>query len=390
MNYLTIAFLKLKNISANNIRNAILLRKVAYLQMNNLLKRTVAVLFIALPIMLIACNRSNINRLNNNMKGFYKQSINSHNEISAEKESNINKSNNQVVKDNNQISAKEDSNINKSKNQVIKDNGQISAKEESNIEESNETEQDYDNIEKPTIEDRNLLILGIDARGKEPARADTIILINMKKDKVNFISVPRDTMITLGKKGRQKINASYVYGGVELCKASVEKLLDTKIHNYLVVNFKAIKKGVDSLGGFTVTIPKNIRIRDPETKKSFTLKKGQVKLNGTQTLLYLRYRSDGRGDIGRIYRQQQFIKDLQTSFLKLENVPLIPKTYLAIKDDIKTDMSSADMAAYFINGYRLRDKFNFYTLEGYNKMINKVSYYVLYKNSINKARELLK
>jgi len=336
--------------------------------MNNLLKRAVAVLFIALPIMLIACNKSNINRLNNNMRGFYKHSISNHNEIAVEKESSINES----------------------KNQVVKNNNQRSAKGESNIKESNEVKQDYDNIEEPTIEDRNLLILGIDARGKEPARADTIILINIKKDKVNFISIPRDTMITLGKKGRQKINASYVYGGVELCKASVEKLLDTKIHNYLVVNFKAIKKGVDSLGGFTVTIPKTIKIRDPETKKSFTLKKGQVKLNGTQTLQYLRYRSDGRGDIGRIYRQQQFIKDLQTSFLKLENVPLIPKTYLAIKDDIKTDMSSSDMASYFINGYRLRDNFNFYTLEGYNKMINKVSYYVLYKSSINKAKELLK
>ena len=94
--------------------------------------------------------------------------------------------------------------------------------------------------------------------------------------------------------------------------------------------------------------------------------------------------------IGRIYRQQQFIKDLQDSFLKLENVPLIPKTYLAIKDDIKTDMNSSNMASYFISGYRLRNNFQFYTLEGYSKMIDKVSYYVLYKSSINKVKELLK
>jgi len=318
--------------------------------MNNMLKRIMFTLIIAIPIILIACNKSNVNKLNNNILKSSVQSIQEPNEISTEKES----------------------------------------YNESYIEESNESRQSYDYKEESKIVNKNLLILGIDARGNEPARADTIILINMKNDRINFISIPRDTMITLGKRGKQKINASYAYGGVKLCKESVEKLLDTKIHNYLVVNFKAIQKGVDALGGFTVTIPKTIKIKDPELKKCFTLKKGQIKLNGIQTLQYLRYRSDGRGDIGRIYRQQQFIKDLQDSFLKLENVPLIPKTYLAIKDDIKTDMNSSNMASYFISGYRLRNNFQFYTLEGYSKMIDKVSYYVLYKSSINKVKELLK
>ena len=318
--------------------------------MNNMLKRIMFTLIIAIPIILIACNKSNVNKLNNNILKSSVQSIQKPNEISTEKES----------------------------------------YNESYIEESNESRQSYDYKEESKIVNKNLLILGIDARGNEPARADTIILINMKNDRINFISIPRDTMITLGRRGKQKINASYAYGGVKLCKESVEKLLDTKIHNYLVVNFKAIQKGVDALGGFTVTIPKTIKIKDPELKKCFTLKKGQIKLNGIQTLQYLRYRSDGRGDIGRIYRQQQFIKDLQDSFLKLENVPLIPKTYLAIKDDIKTDMNSSNMASYFISGYRLRNNFQFYTLEGYSKMIDKVSYYVLYKSSINKVKELLK
>ncbi|NLM43910.1 MAG: LCP family protein [Clostridiales bacterium] len=318
--------------------------------MNNMLKRIMFTLIIAIPIILIACNKSNVNKLNNNILKSSVQSIQEPNEISTEKES----------------------------------------YNESYIEESNESRQSYDYKEESKIVNKNLLILGIDARGNEPARADTIILINMKNDRINFISIPRDTMITLGRRGKQKINASYAYGGVKLCKESVEKLLDTKIHNYLVVNFKAIQKGVDALGGFTVTIPKTIKIKDPELKKCFTLKKGQIKLNGIQTLQYLRYRSDGRGDIGRIYRQQQFIKDLQDSFLKLENVPLIPKTYLAIKDDIKTDMNSSNMASYFISGYRLRNNFQFYTLEGYSKMIDKVSYYVLYKSSINKVKELLK
>lgn len=314
--------------------------------MNNHLKRIALIFIIAVPIALIACNRINVNKSVNHAIESNKQEIDEQERTPVEKESSIQES--------------------------IAENADNLA----------------DRI--PSIVNKNLLVLGIDARKNEPARADAIILINMRNDKVNFISIPRDTLIKLGKRGNQKINASYAYGGIDLCIDSVEKLLDTKIDNYLVFNFKAIQKGVDALGGFTVTIPKTIKIKDPELKKCFTLKKGSIKLNGIQTLEYLRYRSDGRGDIGRIYRQQEFIKDLQDSFLKLENVPLIPRAYLAIKDEIKTDLSASDMASYFISGYRLRNNFHYYTLEGYGKIIDKVSYYVLYKNSLNKIKEVLK
>lgn len=237
---------------------------------------------------------------------------------------------------------------------------------------------------------KNVLIIGIDSRKGETARADAIILVNIKEDNINLISIPRDTLISIEGKGKSKINASYAYGGILLCKKTIGNLLDTKIDNYIVFNFKAVQKGVNALGGFTVTIPKDIRISDPELNKRFLLKKGNHKLNGIQTLEYLRYRNDGRGDIGRIYRQQQFIKDLQQSFLKLENIPLIPSAYLAIRDEIKTDMGASDMASCFINGYRLRDKFEYHTLNGYGKTINKVSYYILYESSIKNIKNIIK
>jgi hypothetical protein len=127
-----------------------------------------------------------------------------------------------------------------------------------------------------------------------------------------------------------------------------------------------------------------------ELKKKFILKKGTHKLNGIQTLEYLRYRNDGRGDLERVYRQQQFVKDLQQSFLKTENIPLIPRAYMVIRDDIKTDMNASDMASYFIQGQRLKDKFEYHTLEGHGKTIDKVSYFILDKEQLNEIRKLLK
>lgn len=342
-----------------------IIRKAEYINMIGNIKKIIFVFMLGISIILIACSSTNINRIDaDNMKSDKQESSYEPSDAQEAKAEKLQEENGNYMQSQNPNTVKEEKSV------------------RSSIESLYEVT--------PQEINKNLLIIGIDARKNEPARADTIMLINMRQDKINLISIPRDTLIKLRGKGTQKINASYAYGGIDLCKASVENLLDAKIDNYIVFNFKAIQKGVDALGGFTVTLPKTIKIRDPELKKCFTLKKGDIKLNGIQTLEYLRYRSDGRGDIGRIYRQQQFIKDLQDSFLKLENVPLIPRAYLAIRDEIKTDMNASHMASFFVSGYRLRNSFEYHTLEGYGKMIDKVSYYVLYKSSINKVKEVLK
>ncbi|MCK9216428.1 MAG: LCP family protein [Firmicutes bacterium] len=242
-------------------------------------------------------------------------------------------------------------------------------------------------IKKPS---QNILILGIDSKKDEHSRSDVIILFNMKEDAVNLVSIPRDTQISLKDKGKVKINAAYVYGGIELSKSTIENLLDIEIDNYIVLNFNAIKKGVDAIGGFTVTIPKDIKIYDPDSRKRITLKKGTHKLNGIQTLSYLRYRSDGKGDLARIDRQQQFIKDLQQNFLKLDNIPLIPRAYAAVHEDIETDMNSSHIASFFINGYHLREKFQYYTLDGNAKTIDGISYLIHSEDSLNEIKKILK
>ncbi len=267
-------------------------------------------------------------------------------------------------------------------------NAQISKNKNINARYAEDTDLGVKQPEK--ISDKNILVLGIDSRKGEPSRSDVMIVLSFKEDKIIFVSIPRDSQISLKNKGRIKINSAYAIGGIDLSKKIVENLLDINIDNYLVLNFNAIKNGVDALGGFTVTIPKDIKIADPELKKKFILKKGTHKLNGIQTLEYLRYRNDGRGDLARVYRQQQFVKDLQQSFLKTENIPLIPRAYMVIRDDIKTDMNASDMASYFIQGQRLKDKFEYHTLEGHGKTIDKVSYFILDKEQLNEIRKLLK
>ena len=236
---------------------------------------------------------------------------------------------------------------------------------------------------------KNILVLGIDSRRGEPSRSDVIIVLGIRDEKIIFVSIPRDSQIATKSKGKIKINSTYAHGGIDYNKKIVEELFNIKIDNYLVLNFDAIKNGVDALGGFTVTLPQDIKISDPELKKKFMLKKGTHTLNGIQTLEYLRYRNDGKGDLARVYRQQQFVKDLQESFLKMENIPLIPRAYVAIHNDIKTDMGASDMARYFIQGNKLKDKFEYHTLKGEGKLIDKVSYYIIDKNSLIEIKKLL-
>lgn len=236
---------------------------------------------------------------------------------------------------------------------------------------------------------KNILILGIDSRHGEKSRSDTIVLANIKNDEINMISIPRDTLVELKGKGVQKINAAYAYGGIELTKNTIEQMFDTTIDNYIIVNFKAVEKGVDALGGFEVDIPKIIKVQDPELKRYFVINEGVQVLNGMQTLGYLRYRSDGKGDIGRIGRQQSFLKDLQHNFLKLDNVLALPKAYIAVRDEISTDMGFGDIVDNFIKGYELKDNINYHILRGTCRYINEVSYYVKDNKSLETLRKAI-
>lgn len=153
------------------------------------------------------------------------------------------------------------------------------------------------------------------------ARADMIMV--MKLDFVNHqmtgVSVPRDTECKLpGFKHAYKVNAyhSIAKKGHEnaLEEQAVEHLLPgVDIDRVVVLDFDAMQRLVDAIGGVTVTVPKKMNYDDKAGDLHIHLQPGKQLLNGYQAMGYVRFRHDRESDFGRQARQKDFMVALKSS-----------------------------------------------------------------------------
>jgi LCP family protein required for cell wall assembly len=148
-------------------------------------------------------------------------------------------------------------------------------------------------------------------------RSDTMFLVHISKsrDSAFIISLPRDTLVQVPAHISQdgttdiperpgKLNASFAFGGAPLLIQTIEKMTNLKIDHYVEISFAGFTGVVDALGGIEVC--SKVPINDP--KSHLVMSAGTHTLDGLEALKYVRTRDfDGRGDIGRMERQQQFI-----------------------------------------------------------------------------------
>lgn len=170
-----------------------------------------------------------------------------------------------------------------------------------------------------------IALFGIDARSNtnmaEGNRSDTIMIASINNDtkEVRIVSVYRDTLFRIadGRGITSKVNAAYSFGGPELAIATLNEALDLQITDFITVNFMALTKAIDDLGGIVV----NVRSDElPVLNSSITeqievtgiysdgvWQTGELLLNGTQATAYARIRSTDQGDITRTQRQRYVI-----------------------------------------------------------------------------------
>jgi anionic cell wall polymer biosynthesis LytR-Cps2A-Psr (LCP) family protein len=71
---------------------------------------------------------------------------------------------------------------------------------------------------------------------------------------------------------------------------------------------------------------------------NINLKRGWQKLDGKKAHDYIRFRHDAQGDIGRIERQQKFLRAFAQSLLKPSNLVKAPFAIITALAEIKTDL----------------------------------------------------
>lgn len=203
------------------------------------------------------------------------------------------------------------------------------------------------NVEKPLGPGKpaNYLIIGSDTRSfvagnsEEQAfgdpkdqtgqRSDTMMIVHVEPQakRTLIVSIPRDTWVNIPGIGQSKINAAFnkdLGGGPDKVVETIKANFDVPINHYVEVDFSSFKGVVDALGSIPVYFPyptqdtvTGLNIRTP----------GCIQLDGDMALAYVRsrhyeekingrWRSDPTADLGRIKRQQDFMRRVAGEAIK--------------------------------------------------------------------------
>lgn len=190
----------------------------------------------------------------------------------------------------------------------------------------------------------NILVLGVDERADDKGRSDTmfVVTIDINSQEVSLLSVPRDTRVKIPGFGWDKINHAYAEGGVKLSRQAAEDLLGIPIDYHAVVNFAGFYKIVDAVGGVNINVEKRMYYEDPYDNLVIDFKPGMQRMDGKTAIKYVRYRGED-GDLGRIERQQKFIKAMMQEVATPAVLTRIPAIVKEVNSMLKTDMSQGEM-----------------------------------------------
>lgn len=224
----------------------------------------------------------------------------------------------------------------------------------------------------------NVLVLGVDERNGDIGRSDTMfaVTVDTSNKEAFLLSVPRDTRVKIPGKGFDKINHAYALGREKLSMQAAEELLGIPFDYYAVINFAAFEKIVDAVGGVDINVEKRMYYSDPYDALVIDLRPGLQHMDGKTAIKYVRYRGED-GDIGRIERQQKFIRAMLEQVTSPAIIVRLPAIIREVSGAVKTDMSTGEMLsmAKLLND---ANKNNFRTdmVPGRPAYINEVSYWL--------------
>lgn len=200
----------------------------------------------------------------------------------------------------------------------------------------------------------NYLLVGSDTRDESleasdesvNRRSDTIMVLRREQNGgAALLSIPRDLWVDMPGQGLGKINSAYNYGPDVLARTVTESL-GVPIQHYVEIDFNGFQQLVDAIGGVEICVMH--ATKDDGT--GLNLQPGCEVLNGERALQYARSRQyeefrdgdwqeDPRADLGRIERQQHFIKQaVDAALTEIEQDPFAAGRLLdAVTSSVRID-----------------------------------------------------
>ena len=227
----------------------------------------------------------------------------------------------------------------------------------------------------------NIALYGVDSRTGELTRdchSDTIMILslNRRSKEIKIASVYRDTYLDNTNGEYRKATECYFYGGPERSVNMLNKNLDLNIKDYVAVNFNAVVKVIDLLGGIDLEITdeemgyingycvENKQVLQQTIGENYDYSElqsaGNVHLNGLQALAYCRIRYTQGWDLKRTERQRTVLTLLWQKAVKQG-----PGTMLSVANtmlpQISTSMGNMELIGLIagVRGYKVGEQTGF-------------------------------
>jgi LCP family protein required for cell wall assembly len=200
-------------------------------------------------------------------------------------------------------------------------------------------------VQAPPHGDERFLIVGLT---QDQHRTDSIMVAqwDASRHQARVLGVPRDIGVTIQGIGYTKLVHAYATGGVGRTRAAVVKHLNVPIAHYFVFSLPALRHLVDLIGGVPITVEKRMLYNDREQGLFINLQPGPQVLDGAHAEQYLRFRNDPEGDIGRIRRQQRFLRAALQALHRPQVWIRLPQIIGTARADLGTDLTSEQLLGW--------------------------------------------
>ncbi len=194
----------------------------------------------------------------------------------------------------------------------------------------------------------NLLVIGRDADYsdsdqllKSNGRSDMLMMarVDVSGQRVDLLSIPRDTLARIPGHGVTKINAAHKWGGPALTACTVNDNFGIPTDQFVTLDFAGFEKAIDLLGGVDLVVDKKMDYDDNWGHLHIHLLPGFQHLNGQQAMGFVRFRHSD-SDLVRVQRQQALLVALKGKLREPQTLARLPQLLDVLDAHLASDLST--------------------------------------------------
>lgn len=191
----------------------------------------------------------------------------------------------------------------------------------------------------------NIMLVGQDRRqnDSERQRSDSMILVTLNRTEktIDLTSFMRDTYVELPGWGGNRLNAAYVFGGIELMNETFMHNFGVKIDGVVEVDFYDFVEIIDEIGGVEIELNEDeAAVINQSVTEGKPVEAGMQHLNGEQTLAFCRIRKVGNNEFERTERQRRVIQEIFSNAKDMNTVQMLnvlDKTFKLLNTNLTDD-----------------------------------------------------